>query len=641
MTLREQLDAARTKKNSLRDQLDAARLAKKAQVVAEAPQAEIQPEVEAESNWYDRPRAALQGMTMGFSDEIGAGIGAGLVKGAGLFGGSGGDDDYLDIYRSMMNRQQQEKEQFQKDNPYESAAYEVGGGLLTGGLGAGKVLSSQAVKNAPKLLKALAVSGVGATEGAIAGAGGAKTGEILENTAQGASIGALLPHALKGAGKVIAAPFKRRVQQELDGDVFTPLNQALPRGSRVQNYLQKNVAPSYGGGKLREQNRVFLEDSIGKQTAAKDALKTAKTLTKSVKEKNFRDMVKKGAIPLHANEGDMSRLADKDATAAVDELATIWKDGFKSVKDKNFTVNPKDLTEGILDDFSGVVDKKYQSEIRSALESKLNKGFKANTESPDVKFKSKGLFGSEKAPDIELDLGKMDGDHLMQVRNDFRIDARAIKDEGEGALRKHALNRTADKIDTFIKGELDDTEATDFAKDLSSWGVFQQMRKATGDADINAQGKYSPSQFLQSSKRSNKRNFEQGNMPFQSDAKGVQVAQQNLENQSKDKLTEATNSMLDIKRKTPNLNPTFYEKGMASAGVALPAVVATGGAALPIAPVLSPAISKLLSTQTAQKTLAGQTGVQKMIAELLRKSKDSGNTDRLNSSLLRLATSGD
>ena len=132
-----------------------------------------------------------QGLTFGFGDEITSGIAA-LVKSA------TSDKSFGEIYDQTHSRKQQDSERFEKDNPYESLALEIAGGLATGGLGAGRVLASQAIRNAPRLAKIGTMSGLGAVEGGVYGAGTADQDQRLQGATEGAIAGAVA--APLGAG---------------------------------------------------------------------------------------------------------------------------------------------------------------------------------------------------------------------------------------------------------------------------------------------------------------------------------------------------------------------------------------------------------------------------------------------------------
>jgi len=122
---------------------------------------------------------AVQGATFGLSDEIMAGMDAAT-----------GQNYNPEQYREISD-------QFSEENPKAAFAAQLTGGIATGGYGAAKALGSQAVKQAPRVMRALSVPVVGGVEGAIAGAGYAKEGErqqgAIESGARGLGIGAVIP----------------------------------------------------------------------------------------------------------------------------------------------------------------------------------------------------------------------------------------------------------------------------------------------------------------------------------------------------------------------------------------------------------------------------------------------------------------
>ena len=97
---------------------------------------------------------------------------------------------------------------FGEANPKTALGLELGGGALTGGASAAKVLGTKLIQNAPTLTKYLASGGVGAGQGFVAGSGYAKEGERLKGGGIGAAIGGPLgvaiPAAVGGVQRMIA-----------------------------------------------------------------------------------------------------------------------------------------------------------------------------------------------------------------------------------------------------------------------------------------------------------------------------------------------------------------------------------------------------------------------------------------------------
>lgn len=141
-----------------------------------------------------------QGITFGFGDEITSGIEA-------LIDSATSDKTFNESYRQAHTRKQRDRERFEDENPYEAMALEVAGGLATGGLGAGRALASQAIRNAPRLVRGGAMSGLGAAEGALYGAGTADQGERLQGAGEGAAIGAVAAPVVAAGTNVLGRLF--------------------------------------------------------------------------------------------------------------------------------------------------------------------------------------------------------------------------------------------------------------------------------------------------------------------------------------------------------------------------------------------------------------------------------------------------
>ena len=160
-------------------------------------QAQAQPEPEApaydESNLTrDRLGMAAQGATLGFGDEITSGLSA-VGRELGSWVGLADEGTVADRYNERQDRVRDEREAYREANPYEAMALEMGGGMLTGGLGAGRAAASigvrtlgrnvmgsvardrarrEAVKAAPSWKR---TAGILAGESALAGAGDRKS----------------------------------------------------------------------------------------------------------------------------------------------------------------------------------------------------------------------------------------------------------------------------------------------------------------------------------------------------------------------------------------------------------------------------------------------------------------------------------
>lgn len=188
-------------------------------------------------------RAVGQGLSLGFGDELEAGLRTG-------FGFLGDYDKTVKDVRGNIK-------DFREENPYGSLALELGGGLLTGVLGAGKVAGTKAGQY---ILSKAGNTGLGATvgmgEGAIAGAGSADgdlgdraVGALAGGTLGGA-FGATLPSVINLGGKALnrgayAVGLKSddAIQKGADQKTLQAFNRAKLTPDDVQRSLDDAVIP--------------------------------------------------------------------------------------------------------------------------------------------------------------------------------------------------------------------------------------------------------------------------------------------------------------------------------------------------------------------------------------------------------------
>ena len=179
-----------------------------------------------------------QGLLLGFGDEAEAGIRS-------LFT----DETYDDALKDARG----EIKGFRKENPKAALAAELGGGLLTGGLGGARAASSVLGR---KILEKAGTTGlgasIGATEGAIAGFGTGEGG--VGNRLFSSGVGATL-----GGGLGAALPAAVTVGKDLLGKATLPFRgtQAIENaaGRKVVQAIEKS-------GKSIEDVQKGLDDGI-------------------------------------------------------------------------------------------------------------------------------------------------------------------------------------------------------------------------------------------------------------------------------------------------------------------------------------------------------------------------------------------
>lgn len=150
------------------------------------------------SAWYDAPRAALQGASFGFSDEI-------LAAAAAIPAAIATGTSPLEAYRDMQSAMSSEQKAYAEKNPVKAGLLELGGGLLTGGATGLKALPGLL----QKVSKPVASMALGGVQGGLYGAGIAESGDTLKEAAKGAGIGMVaapvLGYAAEKAGDAVGA----------------------------------------------------------------------------------------------------------------------------------------------------------------------------------------------------------------------------------------------------------------------------------------------------------------------------------------------------------------------------------------------------------------------------------------------------
>lgn len=150
-----------------------------------------------DSHALNMDREVLQGMTLGFSDEIGAGMAA-------LAASMTTDATFKDAYKDIVSHVRQEQNAFREQHPVSSTVGQVVGGALTGkGAGLDKLGAKAGAKAASRLA---ANAKGGAVVGGLAGAGFADEDKI-EGAAMGAATGAL--------GGAVAGELGHKLSQKL------------------------------------------------------------------------------------------------------------------------------------------------------------------------------------------------------------------------------------------------------------------------------------------------------------------------------------------------------------------------------------------------------------------------------------------
>lgn len=278
-------------------------------------------------------RAVGQGLSLGFGDEIEAGLRTG-------FG-------FLGDYDKTVKDVRDDIKEFRDANAPLALGLEIGGGLLTGGLGAGRVASSALGR---KILEKAGTTGfgglVGAGEGAIAGAGSAE-GDLgdtalgaLGGATLGGAFGATLPSVINLGGKALnrgayAVGLKSddAIQKGADEKVLQAFNRAKLTPEDVQKSLDDALVPDtmiadVGGEATRRLSRA----------SANVSGEGADIATKALDERQL------GLGDQIADDVGSILGGNKSSVEALEEIADRQKLNANNDYDKAFNLDGKPVT---------------------------------------------------------------------------------------------------------------------------------------------------------------------------------------------------------------------------------------------------------------------------------------------------------
>tara|TARA_Y100001937_G_scaffold17961_2_gene24844 strand:+ start:1644 stop:3788 length:2145 start_codon:yes stop_codon:yes gene_type:complete len=186
-----------------------------------------------------------QGLALGFGDEIEAGLKSAFT-----------DESYGDA----VDRIRGEMDAYRKDNAGKALAMELGGGLLTGGVGAGRAAAGAAARGAMGAIKsgALAGSGIGGVAGF--GSGRDTLESRLTNAAIGAGAGGLLGGGLPAAGGAIRSGVNRlRAATDTLSDAGVQRTADL---KMLQKLQQEGMTPTQALARLKQAQRDGVSDTM-------------------------------------------------------------------------------------------------------------------------------------------------------------------------------------------------------------------------------------------------------------------------------------------------------------------------------------------------------------------------------------------
>lgn len=366
----------------------------------------------------------------------------------------------------------------------------------------------------------------------------------------------------------------------------------------------------------------------------------------NTREKLFRTNIIKASAPRGLSDEAQGAFDDVIETGRVQEaisfLENAWKNGFGVIKNRNFDLNPEEFIASIKrrigeagESFSLLYGDRminFDSTIKSFLEGKLS----GNT---------------------------ISGQAISDLRNKYSREVRnLINQGGEAAQRGFVLKNVLDEIDDLIKSQLPKSEAAAFEAERGAWRVYVNLLDSTASASTKGgvRGAFTEDQWLQALKRNQSRLHVKGQGSFQSaadDLADVRARANNIfktiNQNTKERMSIALNlekqkvqeslanaranptgtemenarlmeSYMDTLRKIDEIDG-LLKSGNATVSNMIGTALSAGGILFGgfggVA--IGAAMATLVGSQSFQRFLAGQTGVQRAVSSISSQASSS------------------
>lgn len=347
--------------------------------------------------------AALQGLTFGLSDEIGAGVEGlkALARG----------EEFMPAAKQRMAESAAERAAFREQYPKSAIAGEILGSLPLGVTGAAKLAARQAAKGTGRLASIGQQALMAGAGGAVAGAGGAE-GDI-EQRAKSAAISGLIGGGLGAAGAALPTGATREVRGLLDEGIPLTVGQQL--GGPVayaENLLGKTLIGDIAGISSAQRkafegfSKNFIQDALEpigvKIPKGMDVNKAAKFAEDKIKS-TFTEAVKKADLP--------------DTTPVLDMLESAIKP--KSLNDIDLNLDDIKKVRKILQD--SVASNIFENKMTGQMVQKSLKALNDATKQADLGDNAKQVIKAAKE-NLESILVSQNRDNqaLMNARKAYR-----------------------------------------------------------------------------------------------------------------------------------------------------------------------------------------------------------------------------
>ena len=529
-----------------------------------ARQAKLDEDKEAEENTgVNALRTFGQGLSFGFGDELAGGARALLS------GDWDSIDTFKDSYASFRDDERAQIARFSEDHPFAAFMAEMGGGVLTGGMGLARGLAKAGLKEVAKGATTSGAAGRGAIEGGLYGVGSAEGDGLdqLKNAGFESVLGAGLGGGLTKLGDAISK--RRIVDQDLvdpETGEFTPLHLAADEESSVGSFYRSVLGKGlFGGRLLRDQQRpavskanadvddivdeqdfrrieadIDIEDARARADDLKDQSNGIKEELESA-NRRIDDEVEVAELRREVADADELARIDDDLQRSTDTIEREFRElagleglppHARALLDDVDLNDPKSVNDVLADfyDNKAFMDVKGQSfkfdgeigeMISRVLDSNPDLAIEFNDslipylQRVQKRLEESGSPGTQIVPEDYikemLTSGEymIDGEALMAIRNLFA--------KNSGGKAAYASRQIKDVFDDYIIKSLDDDAAARFIQDKDFYTNFLSYNKAL--QATNKQGNYlfTPDQYASAAQTTQIGKVKRNDYPLEGD----------------------------------------------------------------------------------------------------------------------------
>ena len=401
-------------------------------------------------------RAAGQGLTFGFGDEIESGATA-------LWNTATEGTPYSENYRKRYDQLEDQREAFTEDYPKTALGAEIAGSLATGIAGAGRLGVLKGFDQLSKAGKAARLGGLGAVEGGVYGAGLANPDEILSDAAQGAAIGGVLAPVgavavnklgdlIGGVGNFISTKLADTPRQQADRVLRQALqDEGLTPDQAVQRLADLNDStPGPNQATLADLGESFRTQARATMDVGDSAKGRAKTMVND-RQAGQRTRVK---TLIKKNFGDNAESFYDNFNNALARRAELAAPLYTTAMERGVKMTPD------LDDF--VKDPEMVT-LYNQAESRFN-SLRKTQDYSDEEYNLQVLDYLKQGIDGKMGVAKTKGDkptvRFLQIKKQELLDSIAAQNDDYGIALKSftdmsaVINAMEDGL-TFLKKDPD------------------------------------------------------------------------------------------------------------------------------------------------------------------------------------------